>query len=100
MIEIKSNKKWRAMELGSDLPEKVKADFDWVEDIEIDGGFFQYRDHWYHLGEFMRTTSSMNELSEWAGYVAEGFGFGVVINVNEYGDEVQVGRYFCRETFS
>ena len=100
MIEIKSNNAWRSLESGCDLPKKVQKDFEWVNDIENNDGFFKYRDGWYHIDEFVTTHNLNSELSKWNGYSAQGFGFGVVIRLNQYGDAVQVGRYFCRENFN
>lgn len=67
-LVIKCNNIPRQMVYGYDLPDKIKKDFDHVEDLDS-ADFFKYKNQYYYLGDFLSITAfNGNELIEEAGF--------------------------------
>ena len=78
---------------------KIRAQYDWMEpdDLEFNYGFFKYRGCFYHLSDFMRTSSeATGGLDDWEGYAGDSYFSGTVMKFAENDcDNVIVGRYYC-----
>ena len=67
---------------------RIRQDFDWLEDIESDSSFFQYKGRIYNLSEFMRGGDE-----GWDGSKAESWSCGVLVKVSSDGEQVVCGRW-------
>jgi len=65
---------------------RIKQDFDWLEDIESDSSFFQYKGRIYNLSEFMRGGAE-----GWDGSKADSWSCGVLVKVSSDGEQVVCG---------
>jgi hypothetical protein len=105
-VSIRTNGHWREPVAFCELPEAVKADFDYVsgDDILTDR-FICYRGHWYDTAEFCRI-HAMGEhdphalrpeagspLDAWAGYQCDSFSAGIVIRYDADCERIQIGTY-------
>ena len=74
--------------------EKIRREFDWIEDLQADGNFFEYRGQIYHIDDFTRINAAPHEaLHGWHGLNAQTWSSGVVIKCDGEGGVI-VGRYF------
>jgi len=85
-----------------DLPEKTRADFDYIEGDEVySPRFVAYRGHYYDVCEFMCTPQreparqELNELAAWDGYQSDSYFSGTVIKYVDRFERVIVGRYYA-----
>lgn len=94
-MKVITNNKPRKMLYGYELPESVKADFDYLDREEMEfRDFIFYRGNYYDIGEFM-STAGIEELKEsWTGYSSDSYFSGVVIKMVDC-DSVICGRYLC-----
>lgn len=97
-MQIITNHHWHNFLYGSELTEKERADFDYVEDIDTHS-FFRYRGCVYDPDEFMRTPQNeparqeLNKLSAWDGYQSDSYFSGVVLKYSQDCEQYQVGLY-------
>ena len=91
-MEIVTNNNWRDVVYGFDLPEKLRADFDYLDDIEC-AQFVKYRGQFYDLGDFVRLDKN-SPFTGWHGYLGSTYFSGVLVKLSRDGDQVMVGRYF------
>lgn len=95
-MKIITNNRPRQLLEYHELPERIQADFDYV-DKEDPGGyrFFCYRGNWYDTFEFQRI-SGLSPLcvGRWTGYQSDSFFSGVVLRYANDFEEVIVGRYY------
>lgn len=101
-----SNGQARELISWEDLTAKEQKDHDYVEgEDRYSFRFFRYRGNVYDIGEMQPVPESLAATlpKSWAGsdddprynyYLAEGFGFGIVISLGDDGDFVVPGRYF------
>lgn len=94
-MKIVTNNVPRLMKYGYELPEKCRADYDYIDPEEYDmHGFFKYKGHYYDSGEFMRVDHSFG-MEGWQGYAPDSAWSGVLIKfVNGDDDRIIVGRYY------
>ena len=90
-LQIITNHHWRNLSYRYEVPEKVLKDqFDYIPD-EF-GGFLKYRNHWYHLTDFM-TTSANSPFPDWQGYASDSFFSGVLIDLSEDCEQYRIATY-------
>lgn len=71
-LTIKTNNQGRELVTFNDLPEKVKSDFDYVEEMDRgDYRFFKYKGVWYDVHEFVRIVET-GKYSGWGHGVEAG----------------------------
>lgn len=105
-MNIITNNKPRPLACLADLPAKVRADFDYVED-ELDARFAQYLGHWYDVFDAQFITREArypmgwamvvcetSPLASWHSIVSETYFSGVLFRWGAE-DTVIVGRYFA-----
>jgi hypothetical protein len=89
-MKITTNNVPRNLIYGYELPEHIKKDFDYLENIN-DSEFFQYKGHYYDIGEFI-TCVNIEQFAGWYGYFSDSFFSGILIKfVSSY--SIIVGRY-------
>ena len=92
-MEIITNHQPRLMLYGSELTEKERAEFDYMDDIE-EGKFFRYKGRVYDLGEFLIIDDNAPEkMRVWDGYSSDSYFSGVLIKVSDCGDYVTCATY-------
>lgn len=78
---------------GHELPEDIRTDFDYLDDI--DGGtFFKYKDEYYDIGEFLLVCDTSTDFAGWHGVAGDSIFSGVLIKLSDCGDYVTVGRFY------
>ena len=93
-LTVKTNGHYNHMFYGYELPDKVKKDFDYIEDIDS-ANFIKYKGHYYSVGDLMRCTGELADMG-WQGYESGSAFSGVVFKFDEYDqDRVCCGTYFC-----
>jgi hypothetical protein len=93
-VDIITNKKPRAMHAVADLPDNVRADFDYVkEDDRYSPRLVRYLGHWYDVYDSQACGVGFDQFKGWDGIVSETFFSGVLFRFVG-NDEVIVGRYF------
>jgi hypothetical protein len=98
-VTIKSDKKWRNLLYGYDLPKKWRKEFDYLTDEEFEiHDFAKYRGWVYDVHEFMRipqgTGGGFPELAAWDGYMSDTYSSGVVIKLSSDGEQYKIGRFY------
>ena len=68
----------------------IRKEFDWMEDLESQTGFFKYKGWFYHLSQFTRT-SERSELVSWDGSKAESWSCGVLVKLTSDCEQVVCG---------
>lgn len=95
-MEIISNNKWRDFVYGNELPDKVKDDFDYMDNVD-DGCFIKYQGQYHDLGDFIKTDDQdyMGALSHinWHGVKSLGFFESLVISISDCGSQYRIGRF-------
>ena len=91
-MTITTNNQPRDLLYLSDFSSKdqeiIRQDYNWMDedDLECNFGFFKYKNHIYHLQDFMRT-----ETEGWDGGKAESWSCGVLIKLSEDCERVTCG---------
>jgi len=101
-VTIKSDKKWKNILSGYELPEKVWKDFDYMTYEEFrDGSFARYRGQYYDISEFQRIPRTGGESHEsykafkpWDGYKSDSYFSGIVIKLSSDGERYKIGMYY------
>ena len=96
-MQIITNNKARPLQSFYDLPEKVRADFDYLtHDYErFDPRFVQYKGWWYDVADsqFVHQSLGFDQFKGWNGVQSDSFFSGVLFKfINDY--DVIVGRYY------
>jgi len=94
-MEIISNNKWRDFVYGYELPEKVKSEFDYMNNVD-DGTFVLYKGEYYDLGDFLKVDDGyMGALSkiDWHGIKSLGFFEALLISISNCGSQYRIGRF-------
>ena len=100
LVQIRTNYHERQFVYRYDVPAKIlSSQFDYLDEDTFDG-FFKYRNHWYHLTDFMGLPAGISEiwdtdspLRDWDGYASDSFFSGVLIKVSEDCETYQVATY-------
>ena len=97
-MKITTNNIPRPLQCLLDLPEKARADFDYLDD-PYGARLVQYKGEWYDVWDSMRcptmdSSAPRNPLSGWDGYISDSFFSGVLFRFAD-DDRVVVGQYFC-----
>ena len=95
---IKTNSQPRELKSLYEFPlkrqQEIRSDFDWMEDIEDNFGFFEYRGSVHHLANFMRVTPGTDDaMRGWDGYEADSYFTATLVRICSDPDFVIVGRY-------
>jgi hypothetical protein len=95
-LTVKSDLKWKHFKYGYEVPKSVlKKQFDYLDDDEAHDGFFEFRDYWYHLSDFMVTPDkSTLHKAGWQAYASDSYFSGVVITVSDDGESYIAGTYY------
>ena len=107
-ITIKTNNQVRDVLRSYDLTEKERAEFDYLDDEEIEcASFFRYKGQGYDLGEFIRLVERSKQrgfehgcdaaspLLKWHGIMTESYFSGLLVRyADEHCESVIVGRYY------
>ena len=75
---------------------KIKRDFDWLEDIESDCRFFDYRGTVFNLSTFLRVSANNepgHDFYGWHGVDADSYFTGTLVKICADDDFVIVGRW-------
>ena len=94
-MEIITNNRPRPLACLADLPAKVQADFDYVENYDLSYRFVQYKGCWYDVYDSQSITRELgfDQFKGWHGIVSDSFFSGILFRL--VGDDgVVVGRYF------
>jgi hypothetical protein len=94
-VNIITNNHQRQMACLLDLPDNVRADFDYVaKDGDHTARFVRYLGCWYDVLDSQACGVGFDQFKRWDGIVSETFFSGVLFRfVGD--DEVIVGRYFA-----
>lgn len=95
-MKIKTDRKWKNVIYGYELPRKWRSEFDWLPDDEYEmGAFVKYKGNVYHNSEFIRIEAcAPKEFRNWDGYISDTFFSGVVIRFSDDGEKYQIGYYY------
>ena len=96
-MNIITNNHQRQMACLAELPDNVRADFDYVnEDERYCPRFVRYLGHWYDVYDSQACGVGFDQFKGWDGIVSETFFSGVLFRfVVADEDQVIVGRYFA-----
>jgi hypothetical protein len=106
-ITIKTNNQARAVLRSYDLTEKERAEFDYLDEEQIEwASFFRYKGQVYDLGDFVRLVERSKQvgfehgcddgspLLKWHGIMTESYFSGLLVRyADEHCESVIVGRY-------
>ena len=98
-MTIKTNNQPRALkclfEFSAKQQARIRSDFDWLDEIESDCSFFEYRGLVYHLEEFLRVPTGSDDATQgWDGFAADSYFSGTLVKLCSDCDFVIVGRWF------
>ena len=100
-MTIRTNNQPRALkclfEFSLKNQAKIKSDFDWLEDIESDCGFFDYRGRVFNLSTFLRVSANNepdHDFYGWHGVDADSYFSATLVKICPDNDFVIVGRWF------
>lgn len=87
----RTQKKWRNLKYGYELPKKWRKDFDWLSDEEYDmENFALINKRYYALSEFVRTPESLEKMG-WHGIHNDSYFSGVLIAISDDGEQYKSG---------
>ena len=92
MLEIITNNQPRNLLYGSELTDKQKEDFDYIDDIDSHD-FISYKGRIYDPSEFMRTEEK-GDFAAWQGYSSDSAFSGVLLRYTEDQEQVIMGTYY------
>lgn len=100
-MTIKTNNQPRALKCLFEFTLKeqarIRSDFEWLDEIESDRSFFDYRGQIFNLSTFMRVNAN-NEPGHsfygWDGVDADSYFSGTLVKICSDCDFVVVGRWF------
>lgn len=90
-LQIVTNNHINTFLYGYELPDKVKPDFNYLEDIDS-CNFIKYKNIYYDLSEFMRIENN-SDLAGWDGYSSDSFFSGVLIKLID-SDTYKIATYY------
>jgi len=94
-LSIQTNRHDRLFLYGYELPEDIKTDYDYLEDLDSEN-FIKYRGVYYSLSDFMRIDHNAidPDLAYWDGVHSDSFFSGVLIKLSNCGDGYQIATYY------
>lgn len=92
-MKIRTNNKPRPIIYGSELPQSVLTDFDYLGDDLPSAQFFKFKGQYYDIGEFMRVDAD-GPYKGWHGYSGESFFSLMLIKFSDCGEAVTIGRHY------
>ena len=93
-MRITTNNHWRQFKYRHEVPEHILAsEFDWTNEEDHSGGFFQYKGWWYHLDDFMLSTDPAIA-DHWHGIHTDTFFSGVLIRLSDDGEQYQIATVY------
>jgi hypothetical protein len=95
VTRIRTDNKPRALIYWSELKDKEKAEFNWLDTAEKQDGarFFKYRGHTYCLDEFM-VIDYNQPLPGWHGYLSDSYFSGVLIKWSKDFEAITAATYY------
>jgi hypothetical protein len=93
--KIITNNQVREYLSANDVPQETLDWYDWLDDDAKTDGWIHYKNHWYHVSDFMRVSPRAPEwMQEWDGYNSDSFFSGVLIKyVDDGAYEYIIGTY-------
>lgn len=93
-IVVSSDGKFKPFLYDYEVPKKVLASYDWLDDDAKADGWVKYKNEYMHLSDFMRLPSAPGMMGhDWDGAQAYGYSSGSVIKVSRGGEEYKLGFY-------
>ena len=91
-MTIKTNNQPRDLlcfwDLSNAEQQSARSNFDWLDDLEENCGFFRYRGQLENLGDFLRGGPE-----GWDGARSDSYFSGTLVRLSEDGESVTVGRW-------
>jgi hypothetical protein len=105
VVTIKSDRKWRNLLYGYELPKKQRKEFDYIKsDEEFETrNFAKYHGQYYDINEFqvlpiIGDASGKHvvypEFRGWDGYMNDTYSSGVLIKLSSDGEQYKIGRFY------
>ena len=97
-MKIISNNHWHNFLYGYELPESVRADFDYLDDIS-EGTFLKYRGRYYDLSEFSAISGTIAPHPQRPGwgnydaYMSDSFFSGVLLKLSDDNEQYQIATF-------
>jgi len=91
-LNIKTDHKWRSFLYCDSIPQDIMDEYDWLDEEDKIYGWINYKGHYYHVSDFLRSSGELLELG-WSGYYSDSFFSGVVIELSNDGEEYRIGTY-------
>lgn len=92
-MQIVTNGHWRKVTFGFELPEDVKAEFDYLTPEELESRpFASYRGNWYDLGDIPQAPAS---LKPWQGFISDTAFSGVAFIISDDGEEFKAATVYA-----
>ena len=97
MAQIKTNNQPRDLLSFWDFTkaeqQQIRQDFDWLEDLEFNWGYFKYRGQIEHISSFSSTHNCPTAFEGWDGYMSNSYFSGLLIKLTPDCDQVICARY-------
>jgi hypothetical protein len=92
-VVVSSDGKFKPFLQDHQVPKKVLAAYDWLdEDAKMDG-WVKYKNEYLHLSDFERLSDSVLG-RDWNGAHPDSFFSGTVIKMTDDGEEYKIGRFY------
>lgn len=92
---IKTNNRYTPVIYGSELSDKWRKEFDFLNKKEFDDShFFKYKNQIWYLGDFMRIDRNTVDFKGWDGQHSLTAFSGLVVKMSPDGEGVKVGYYY------
>jgi len=90
-MKIITNNHWNNLLYGYELPENVKPDFDYLDDIDSES-FIKYKGCYYSVNDFMAAEYGVFS-DNWDGYSSDSFFSGVLIKLSDDAEQYKIATY-------
>lgn len=92
-VVVSSDGKFKPFLYDYQVPKKVLADYNWLDEDAKADGWVKYKNEYLHLSDFMRVSGS-GMGRDWSGAHGDSFFSGTVIKMTDDGEEYKIGRYY------
>ena len=92
-VVVSSDGKFKPFLYDYEVPKKVLAAYDWLDDDAKADGWVKYKNEYMHLSDFMRLSGS-GMGRDWNGHNGDSYFSGTVIKMTDDGEEYKIGRYY------
>jgi len=98
-VQVTTNNHDRQFLFGYEVPEEVKAEYDWLDDDSKHDNWIKFKGHHYHVADFMAVNNIVHnpnppEWQEgWDGYRSDSFFSGVVIKISDDNETYRIGTF-------